>query len=48
MTEDFSDGDGEGRSRKSSGPLDAEELKELVFGKLRRVSAVQVMGWMGC
>lgn len=47
------EGEGEGERRKS-GPLDAEELKVLVFGKLRRVSfsveSVQgdVVWWMGC
>ncbi len=44
------EGEGEGGRRKS-GPLDAEELKILVFGKLRRVSllgVVQVVWWMGC
>lgn len=38
IAEDF--GDGEGGSRKSSGPLDAEEMKELLLAKLRRVSTV--------
>ncbi|CAD6565355.1 MAG: hypothetical protein ASARMPREDX12_005783 [Alectoria sarmentosa] len=36
-------GEGEGKRRRS-GPLDAEELKELVLGKLRRVSLYQGFG----
>ena len=46
IAEDVSDGEGEGGSRKSSGPLDAEEMKELLLGKLRRVSTVLVV-WCG-
>ena len=37
VAEGYREGEGEGGRRKS-GPLDAEELKVLVFGKLRRVS----------
>lgn len=39
IAEGYSEGEGEGEGgRQKSGPLDAEELKVLVFGKLRRVS----------
>lgn len=44
IAEGFGD-DGEGGeagSRKSAGPLDAEEMKELLYGKVKRVSTVQV------
>lgn len=37
VAEGYGEGGSEGGRRKS-GPLDAEELKGLVFGKLRRVS----------
>lgn len=49
IVEDGPEGEGEGGRRKS-GPLDAEELKVLVVGKLRRVSFVenvQVRWWVG-
>lgn len=49
IVEDGAEGEGEGGRRKS-GPLDAEELKVLVVGKLRRVSFVenvQVRWWVG-
>lgn len=43
------EGEGEGGGRKSTGPLDAEELKVLLFGKVKRVSAVSCgCGRMGC
>lgn len=42
IVEDGVEGEGEGEGeRRKSGPLDAEELKVLVVGKLRRVSFVQ-------
>lgn len=47
------DGEEAGREggRRKSGPLDAEELKVLFLGKLRRVSwlrTAQLVWWMGC